>query len=199
MSGKDGLLMVMTDFSKVIKGINEKDEKAWKVLFESFYVSLCHHSLRILRDEQLVADVVQETLIRLWNSDICFESSKGMVVYLYRSVANNSLKYLRDRNVEDERLKKWQEEEEMSVENFSSVVEEEVFRKLRNLVNQLPEERREIMLMSLEGMSGEEIAARLGVTIHTVKQQKYRAYKFIRQNMGKHWPVVLIFLFPDFF
>lgn len=116
-----------------------------------------------------------------------------MVVYLYRSVTNNSLKYLRDRNVEDERLKKWQEEEEMSEENFSSVVEEEVFRKLRDLLNRLPEERREIMLMSLEGMSGEEIASRLGITIHTVKQQKYRAYKFIRQNMGKHWPIVLIF------
>ena len=184
---------VMTDFGKVIKGINEKDEKAWKVLFESFYASLCRHSVRILKDEQGAADVVQETLIRLWNSNICFESSKGMVVYLYRSVTNISLKYLRDRNVEDERLKKWQEEEEMSEENFSSVVEEEVFRKLRDLLNRLPEERREIMLMSLEGMSGEEIASRLGITIHTVKQQKYRAYKFIRQNMGKHWPIVLIF------
>lgn len=185
--------MGMTDFKEVLKGINNKDEKAWKVLFDSFYVPLCHHSLRILHDEQVVADVVQETLIHLWNSTVYFENSKGMVAYLYRAVTNNSLKYLRDRNVEDERLKKWREEEEMSDENFSSVVREEVFRKLRDLVNQLPDDRREIMLMSLEGMSGEEIAARLGITIHTVKQQKYRAYKFIRANLGKHWPVVLIF------
>lgn len=185
--------MGMTDFSEVLKGINCKDEKAWKVLFDSFYVPLCRHSLRILRDEQVVADVVQETLIYLWNSHVFFENSKGMVAYLYRAVTNNSLKYLRDRNVEDERLKKWLEEEEMSKENFSSVVQEEVFRKLRDLVNQLPADRREIMLMSLEGMSGEQIAARLGITIHTVKQQKYRAYKFIRANLGKHWSVVLIF------
>lgn len=185
--------MGKTDFSEVIKGINRKDEKAWKVLFDHFYVPLCHHSLRILRDEQVVADVVQETMIRLWNSNICFDSSRGMVVYLYRAVTNNSLKYLRDRNVEEERLKKWLEEEELSDENFSSVVQEEVFRKLRDLINQLPDDRREIMLMSLEGMSGEQIAVRLGVTIHTVKQQKYRAYKFIRANLGKHWSVVLIF------
>ena len=107
--------MGKTDFSEVIKGINRKDEKAWKVLFDHFYVPLCHHSLRILRDEQVVADVVQETLIRLWNSNICFDSSRGMVVYLYRAVTNNSLKYLRDRNVEEERLKKWLEEEELSL------------------------------------------------------------------------------------
>ena len=42
-------------------------------------------------------------------------------------------------------------------------------------------------------MSGEEIAAKLGVTIHTVKQQKYLAYKFIKQELGKYWIVAMLF------
>ena len=41
--------------------------------------------------------------------------------------------------------------------------------------------------------SGEEIAAKLGVTIHTVKQQKYLAYKFIKQELGKYWIVAMLF------
>ena len=185
---------MLPETEKLIKGINTKEEKAWKVLFNSFYVPLCNHSFRILKDEQTVADIVQNTLLNLWNSKVVFENGKALTVYLYHAVTNNSLKYLRDRNTEENRLKIWQEElEEISEENFSSVVREEVFRKLRDLINDLPEERREIMLMSLEGMSGEEIAARLGVTIHTVKQQKYRAYKYIRQHMGKYGAIVLIF------
>lgn len=184
---------MLSEIQELISGINQKDEKAWKVLFDSFYVPLCNHSLRILKDEQVVADVVQDTLIRLWNSEARFENGKALTVYLYRAVSNNSLKYLRDRNIEEERLRHWQEEEEVSEEDFSSVVREEVFRRLRDLVNQLPADRREIMLMSLEGMSGDEIADRLGISINTVKQQKYRAYKFIRANMGKDWVVVLIF------
>lgn len=184
---------MLSETKELIRGINQKDEKAWKVLFESFYVPLCHHGIRIMRDEHLVADIVQETLIALWNSNARFENGKALAVYLYRAVANNSLKYLRDRNVEDKRLRQWLEEVELSEENYSSVVREEVFRRLRDLVNQLPTDRREIMLMSLEGMSGEEIATRLGISINTVKQQKYRAYKFIRERMGKQWSVVLIF------
>lgn len=186
--------MGTTDFGEVLKGINRRDEKAWKILFDSFYVPLCRHSLRILRDEQVVADVIQETWIQLWNSKVCFENSRGMIAYLYRAATNNSLKYLRDRNAEDERLRTWRETEEMAGEDFSSVVREEVFRKLRELINQLPKDRRKIILMSLEGMSSEQIAAHLGVTIHTIKQQKYRAYKFIRANLGKHWSIMFIFI-----
>lgn len=185
---------MLLETGELIKGINNKDEKAWKVLFHSFYVPLCHHSLRILKDDDAVADVVQETFVRLWNGDTVFENGKALTAYLYRAVFNNSLKYLRDRNAADEHLKIWQTEEgEVNGEYFAEVVDEEVFRKLCDLINLLPADRREIMLMSLEGMSGEEIAGRLGITIHTVKQQKYRAYKFLRERLGKHWPVVLIF------
>ena len=113
---------------------------------------------------------------------------------MYRSVTNNALKYLRDRDVEEARLKLWSEvEQEMTEEDFSSVVREEVLRKLRELIELLPEERKKIILMSMEGMSGEEIATQLGVTIHTVKQQKYRAYKFIKEQLGSYWSVAMIF------
>ena len=104
------------------------------------------------------------------------------------------MKYLRDRNTEEARLRLWSEvEQEMSEENFSSVVREEVLRKLRELIDLLPGERRKVILMSMDGMSGEEIAAKLGVTIHTVKQQKYLAYKFIKQELGKYWIVAMLF------
>ena len=150
---------MLPETKELIQGINQKDEKAWKVLFKSFYAPLCHYSSRILADEQVVPDIVQNTLVNLWNSSVRFENGKALTVYLYRAVWNNALKYLRDRNVEEERLKHWFEEEgEMSEENFYSVVREELFRKLRELIDRLPEERKKIMLMSLEGKSGEEIA-----------------------------------------
>ena len=133
--------------------------------------------------------------MNLWNSSVRFENGKALTVYLYRAVWNNALKYLRDRNVEEERLKHWFEEEgEMSEENFYSVVREELFRKLRELIDRLPEERKKIMLMSLEGKSGEEIACDLNITIHTVKQQKYRAYKFLREQLGQYTSLLFIFL-----
>ena len=165
------------EYTRLIYGVNRKDEKVWQELFDSYYESLCNHAARILLDDQVTEDVVQEVFVNLWNGTAVFEDEKALTVYLYRSVTNNALKYLRDRNTED----------------FSSVVREEVLRKLRELIDLLPGERRKVILMSMDGMSGEEIAAKLGVTIHTVKQQKYLAYKFIKQELGKYWIVAMLF------
>ena len=81
----------------------------------------------------------------------------------------------------------------MTEDDFSSVVREEVLRKLRELIDLLPEDRRKIILMGMEGMKGEEIAEKLGISINTVKQQKYRAYKFIKERLGDCWTVAVYF------
>ena len=167
--------------AKLVYRLNHKDDKVWEELFNSYYESLCNHAYRILLDESVTEDIVQEVFVKLWDGRAVFENEKALTVYLYRSVTNNALKYLRDRDVEEARLKLW------------SVVREEVLRKLRELIELLPEERKKIILMSMEGMSGEEIATQLGVTIHTVKQQKYRAYKFIKEQLGSYWSVAMIF------
>ena len=166
--------------AKLVYRLNHKDDKVWEELFNSYYESLCNHAYRILLDESVTEDIVQEVFVKLWDGRAVFENEKALTVYLYRSVTNNALK--------------WSEvEQEMTEEDFSSVVREEVLRKLRELIELLPEERKKIILMSMEGMSGEEIATQLGVTIHTVKQQKYRAYKFIKEQLGSYWSVAMIF------
>lgn len=182
---------MLLDSVELLNGVNNKNEKAWKTFFQSFYVPLCNHSLKIVKEEAIAADIVQETLIRLWDGETKFDSGKALTAYVYHAVTNNSLKYLRNRNVEEEKLKAWHQfEDELSEENFLDIVLEEMVRELRGIIDSLPKERRKIILMSMDGMSGEEIAQALGITIHTVKQQKYRAYKLIRQQLGVYWPLL---------
>ena len=174
--------------------MNHKDRRAWKEFFDSYYGALCNHCSRIVPERSAVEDIVQEVFIKIWDGNVVFENENALSAYLYRSVTNNALKYLRDTHVEEERLQQWCEaEQDMSEDEFSSVVQEEVLRKLRELIDQLPAERRKILLMSMEGMKGEEIAEQLGVSINTVKQQKYRAYKFIKERLGDCWTVAAYF------
>lgn len=98
-------------YTKLVYGVNRKDEKAWQELFDSYYESLCHHAARILLDDHVAEDVVQEVFVNLWNGTAVFENEKALTVYLYRSVTNNALKYLRDRNTEEARLRLWSEVE----------------------------------------------------------------------------------------
>lgn len=177
-----------------IEIVNHKDKRAWKEFFDSYYGALCNHCSRIVPEHSAVEDIVQEVFIKVWDGNVVFENENALSAYLYRSVTNNALKYLRDTHVEEERLQQWCEaEQDMSEDEFSSVVQEEVLRKLRELIDQLPADRRKILLMSMEGMKGEEIAEQLGVSINTVKQQKYRAYKFIKEQLGDYWAVAVLF------
>ena len=184
----------MESNKKLIVGINCKAKKAWEEFYKTYYEPLCNHVYRILLNKEVTEDIVQEIFLKIWDSEVIFENEKALISYLYRAGTNNSLKYLREQNTEQERLKMWCDmEQEMTEDDFSSVVREEVLRKLRHLIDQLPTERRRIILMSMENMSGEEIAKQLGVTINTVKQQKYRAYKFIKEQLGDHWVIALYF------
>ena len=174
--------------------VNYKDEKAWKELFDSYYGALCNHCFRIVSEKMTVEDIVQDVFVKLWESNVSFANEQALSAYLYKAVTNNALKYLRDMNAEQEKLREWQEtEQNMTEDDFSSVVREEVLRKLRELIDLLPEDRRKIILMGMEGMKGEEIAEKLGISINTVKQQKYRAYKFIKERLGDCWTVAAYF------
>ena len=177
-----------------IQGINEKRKEAFHELFKRFRNYLVVFALRRVRQLDEAEDIVQEVFVKLWESNVSFANEQALSAYLYKAVTNNALKYLRDMNAEQEKLREWQEtEQNMTEDDFSSVVREEVLRKLRELIDLLPEDRRKIILMGMEGMKGEEIAEKLGISINTVKQQKYRAYKFIKEQLGDYWAVAVLF------
>ena len=56
------------DELRFISDINAKKENAWKRLYQNYYPALCNYASRIIQDEVIVEDIVQESLINLWES-----------------------------------------------------------------------------------------------------------------------------------
>ena len=103
----------MSSQEKFLKGINQKESDAWKELYRYFYGTLCNYTTKIVVDETVAEDIVQECFISIWNSSLHFQEMKALSVYLYRSVHNNALKYLRDKNVDNQRLQRWSKDKEI--------------------------------------------------------------------------------------
>ena len=59
----------------------------------------------------------------------------------------------------------------------------------------MPEQQKEIILLSMKGLKVKEIAASLELSENTVKTQKKRAYQFIRKELGELWGVIVSLLF----
>lgn len=77
-------------------------------------------------------------------------------------------------------------EEALTANRFlsdDSFQKEEVFRLLFKQIDLLPERCREIFLLHLEGYDNDAIAKKLSLSIETVKTQKKRAMKTLRNNL----------------
>ena len=63
------------------------------------------------------------------------------------------------------------------------VMEEEIYRWLFKTIDELPPRCKKIFLLHLDGKKNEEIAAQLKITLLTVKTQKKKALRYIREKM----------------
>lgn len=177
---------------EILKGINTKELKAWEKLYAAYYSALCSYANGILKNTDSAQDIVQEVLIKVWNSNRIFPDIKDLTWYLYRAVYNNVLYYLRTQNTHQHILKHIPVDEvEMPDVQFAQTVQEELIRQIYIYIEELPEERKKIILLSLEGHSGNEIAQILGISINTVKTQKNRCFKYLREKLKNS---VLLFL-----
>ena len=74
------------------------------------------------------------------------------------------------------------------------VVRAEVYREIMAAIDELPREcGRAFRLTCVDGLSNEEAAAELGVSVNTVKVQKNRAKIQLRQRLKGLYPLLLLF------
>jgi len=170
-----------------IKLINLKNKDGYKYLYKNYYPSLCRFSSLLIGNLEESKDLVQECFIRLWRSDAKFENEKALSAYLYLSVKNAGLNVLRQRvkmrKASEEDLKKL-EELELDSKNIQQImIEEEVSRLVYEAVNKLSPERRNVILLALEGLTNQEIAQQIGISTNTVKSLKLRTYQTLRKDL----------------
>ncbi|AUP77935.1 sigma-70 family RNA polymerase sigma factor [Flavivirga eckloniae] len=160
--------------------IKIKDKAILKIVFEIYYKALLHYGIRFLHSEQESKDVVQEVFIKLWNKKLEFTNELTLRSYLYTSVKNKCLNKLEQQKVKDNYRK-----DTMLIENDISrsnqaIYKEEITRQLDAAISQLSSRKRDIIKLSLKGLSNDVIATRLNIKLQTVKTIKSQAYEAIR-------------------
>lgn len=169
--------------------ILDGDESAFKVLYEEFFHALLAVACKYV-EQEVAKDVVQDVFFKLWSTPQKFLHTVDLRFYLYRSVQNGCLNYIRNKKVEEG----YRNKAEMVTEDFfySVLQEEEIFIRLRKAINELPEKYRVVINLNLDGLSDKEIAERLGITLDAVKQQKKRGKERLKEHLDH--PLLVLFL-----
>mgnify|MGYP000884778223 FL=1 len=168
-----------------IENLNKQQTSAYHQLYDEYYKVLVLYAINFLSSQQAAEDIVQELFATMWEKKMKFLSLPSFRTYLYNSVRNASLNYLKHQNVESLYLEHLANTyREILEEEEEDTNEEEVYRLLFRAIDKLPTRCREVFLLHIDGKKNEEIATLLGISIETVKTQKKRAIQFIKEQMG---------------
>ncbi|SMD15369.1 RNA polymerase sigma-70 factor [Pedobacter nyackensis] len=161
------------------------------VQFESFvrdnYRFLCLMAFRHVGDMDVAKDMVQDFFLDFWNRRDKLNIQSSLEAYAARSV-----KYLCMAHQNKQKLTISLDDHALEIESLDP--EEELNQLLKNetmhdrlalAIEKLPVERKKIFVLSnKEGLTYQQIADQLGISINTVKTQIKKAYAFIREDMN---------------
>ncbi|MDE6339646.1 MAG: RNA polymerase sigma-70 factor [Muribaculaceae bacterium] len=163
--------------------------REFDIQFRKLYLPLGMYAMRIVDDGEWAEDLVEDVFAKAWQIVSTGGEIENFRSYMYRSVRNACITFLRDRKIMED------------IGIIPEITEETVDTSLRDAkiwkaIDELPERCREVFLMSKrDGLTNEEIAEELGISVKTVKNQMTKAFSRMREALSSgHKPFFLPFL-----
>ena len=174
---------------------NKLDKQLFEQLFKEFFSPLCRFAYGYLNDQDASQEIVQDVFINLWQKKETITSDKSVKSYLYTSVKNRCLNYIRDRKKFRSQYLDVDIELEIPVQEEDMFSESETQDKINAALDKLPEKCRQVFELSrFEEMKYKEIAVKMNISIKTVEVQISKALKILREEL-KDLIVIIMLMF----
>lgn len=154
-------------------------------LFRHFYGTLCNYANSIMNDTDEAEDVVQQTMIAIWEKRMSLQITTSLKSYLFRSVHNSALNKIRQLKVRTAFAGDQLSVLEPGASTTSDAIHgNELGQQIQIAISQLPEQCRMVFRLSrFEGMKYSEIATHLGISVKTVENHMGRALRQLRSSL----------------
>jgi RNA polymerase sigma-70 factor (ECF subfamily) len=166
--------------------------QSWDAALESHYVELCEYVLRLVGSAEAAEDLVQDLFLNLWKTRGPRDAERLTRPYLFAAARNAALKYLRHRRVVDAWIERASREEPPTAASPSDLcIRRDLEDAVARAIVELPPRCREIFLLRRrDQLSYQEIAARAGVSVGTVKCQMWRAMVLLREKLTPYLALI---------
>lgn len=143
-----------------------------ELLFKKYYRQLCIYAMHFVHEVTAAEDIVQDAFLGLWQKR---NEIQDVRAYLFASVRNRSITRVRKLQI----TSTGEVPEILSEEILEADTEREA--QVWAALDTLSPKRRQAFLMSRrDGMTYEEIAACMGVSLHTVRNHIAKATKRLK-------------------
>jgi RNA polymerase sigma-70 factor (ECF subfamily) len=174
---------------KLVKRAKDGDEQAYQQLVEKYQRALYYHILKMVRNKDIIEDLVQETFVKAFDNLDSYSTSYAFSTWLYRIATNHTIDYLRKKKLPtksiDAPVKTRDGEMQMELPDQQASADRQVLKKQRknivqNAIQNLPDKYRKVIeLRHMEEFSYQEIADELDLPLGTVKAHIFRARELL--------------------
>ena len=170
-----------------VEKAKQGDEQAFAALYTEFSKSIYGHSILIMKNESDANDVVQESMLSLFNNLHKLDNPRAVVAYVHRTAHNHCLQILRKNKRltplnENENELNLESDEEFLPEAYVDSKEER--NDLLNIIGELTESLRVvIMLYYFNRLSVSDIADILKISETAVNTRLSRAKAMLKEKL----------------
>ncbi len=167
--------------------IKKGNSDALKTIFDLFAQRLFYHALKLVGSKESAEEIVQDVIISIWENRKDLNIQTSLEPYLYSSVKNRSISYLRKQLSKPETSDLSQAENSLNNSTIETPIEyDELVKEVQRAIDALPDRCRLIFNLSRNSeMTYKQIATELNISPESVKTQIGIALKKLKTHIGK--------------
>ena len=184
------------EINDLFVAVSNDDEMAFRSVFDYYKRPFYSTAFRIMHSKPLAEEIVQEVFVTVWEKRRLICAARNPQGYVF-SILNNCIyayfrKVARERKIE----LKLAQGGQAGVEIPEDILKEkEAISILESLITRLPPQQKLVFRMSMEeGVSRREIAEKLNISPHTVRNHLAAATENLRVYLKKlNWLMLIIY------
>ncbi|EAR00701.1 RNA polymerase sigma factor [Maribacter sp. HTCC2170] len=154
----------------IVELLQERNEKAISLLYEHYGDTLYGVAKKVVRDEELAQDVLQESFVKIWKKSDSYDATKAkLFTWLFRITRNAAIDKLRSVNTKSDK------EIQMDVSDVYNLGVDSIKPELMDVRENLDkiENKYQIVLEALffQGMTQQEASDELDIPLGTIKSR----------------------------
>lgn len=187
--------------SDLLARLNNNEQTAHAELFDATFSELTVFVYRMIENVEESEDIAISAIRKLLGKNLTFEAVEQLKSYLYKSVRNGALNYLRSTKKDDPFRKQLQTEMPVSEEPvvYKKYELDHMRKMVESVLGQLEKQVAAVIRLTMQNLQPDEIAKKLNISPNQVYTQKSKGIKqlqkFAAENGEKYGiPVVIILL-----
>jgi RNA polymerase sigma-70 factor (ECF subfamily) len=177
-----------SDEGELLSRLRRGDEGAYAAIFRRHYPGLVVSATRLLVERAIGEDVAQEVMLELWRRRESLLRSGTVGAYLHQAARNRALNLLRHERTA-RRGEQFVRPPGASDDADAAAITTELAEAVRAAIAALSGPQREVFELSRDrGLTYQEIAALLGLSVKSVEARMGRALKELRERLAPWLP-----------